>query len=72
MEDMLCAVVRRIDPGCCDSVVESTTGSFPSRPNAEGTANTKTEAPERELLYFEWLLFSLVQLDGSFASDVQG
>ena len=47
MEDMLCEVVRRIDPGCCDCVVESTTGSFPFRPNAEGTANTKTTAPER-------------------------
>ena len=72
MEDMLCEVVRRIDPGCCDCVVESTTGSFPFRPNAEGTANTKTTAPERELFYVERLLFPLVQIGGSFANDVQG
>ena len=72
MEDMLCEVVRRIDPGCCDCVVESTTSSFHFRPNAEGTANTKTTAPERELFYVERLLFPLVQLGGSFANDVQG
>ena len=72
MEDMLCEVVRRIDPGCHDCVVESTTGSFHFRPNAEGTANTKTTAPERELFYVERLLFPVVQLGGSFANDVQG
>ena len=71
MQAMPCEAVMRNDPGCCDCVVERTTGPFRFRLNAGGTPNTKTAAPERELFCFEWL-YALIPLDGSFANDVQG
>ena len=72
MQAMPCEAVKRNDPGCCDCVVERTTGPFRFRLNAGGTPNTKTAAPERELFCFEWPLCPLVQLDGSFANDFKG